>query len=64
MANLELVFNPKKLLRRNDVIEMGKTIKKAAKDKRVDTLIIKITDDRKDGENSMMFPFRIIDDLK
>lgn len=62
MANLELVFNPKKFLRRNDLIKLGEMIADKVKSKKIDGLIIKITDDMVGGENSMSFPFRIIDE--
>lgn len=62
MANLELTFNPKKTLKRKEVIKMGELISKQVSNKKIDTLIIKITDDMKNGENSISFPFRIVDE--
>jgi len=61
MASISLELNPLKALKRSDVEKVGHLIVKAAKDKKVDSLIITITDDRKDGANSMSFPFRIVE---
>jgi len=61
MANFELTLNPHKFLKRKDLVAMTEMMKKAFKDKRVDTFILKLTDDRKAGENAMMFPFKIVE---
>lgn len=62
MANLELTFNPKKLIRRADLVKMGELITSKAKDKKIDVLMIKITDDMIGGENSVAWPFKIVDE--
>lgn len=61
MADLSLFFNPKKTLKRADVIKMGETISREAKNKKIKALTITITDDLKDGANSIMFPFKIVE---
>lgn len=62
MTSIQLTFNPKKNLDRKDVIAMGKMLAKAAADKKVDSMVITVTDDMKGGANSMAFPFRIVDE--
>lgn len=62
MSAINLTFNPKKNLKRKDVIAMGKYLSKVASDKKVDQIVITITDDMKGGANSMAFPFRIVDE--
>lgn len=60
MASLNLVFNPHKALKKTDIVKMAKMIEKAGKDPKIDGMIITITDDRKDGPNSMSFPFKLV----
>lgn len=62
MANLELTLNPKKAIKRKDLIKFGQLIADKVKDKKIDTLFIKITDDMVGGENAITFPFRIVDE--
>lgn len=59
---LEITLNPKKAIRRKDLAAMADYIKKASKDKKCDLMTLTITDDAKGSPNSMMFPFRIIDE--
>jgi hypothetical protein len=62
MAAFELVLNPRKSLKRSDVIKMGKLISKVVKKKDINMLVVKITDDAKGGANTMQFPFLIVDE--
>jgi hypothetical protein len=62
MPNIELTLNPKKALKRKDLKMVGEIFIKASKDKKIEALILTITDDMKGTPNSMMFPFQIVDE--
>lgn len=55
-------MNPKKKLKRSDLIKMGKMIAEKCSDKNIGFFTLTITDDKKDSPNSVMFPFLITDE--
>ena len=61
-ASFDIVMNPKKKLKRSDLIKMGKMIAEKCSDKNIGFFTLTITDDKKDSPNSVMFPFLITDE--
>lgn len=60
MANIELIFNPNKSVKRKDIIRLGELIAREAKKKEIDALVLIVTDDT--GKNSASIPIKIVDE--